>query len=112
MLLTGQPTTHVINSTAYPPIEGREYRLTCDITDGNPKNPDSFRWEGETSTQMTLVISSLDRAQHTKTFRCAAANSAGDGVFGEGLDVLVWCKSNIQQFFPTPMQLRGSLCLT
>ena len=92
LLISGLAKTEVSNITDYPPIEKMEYRLHCDVTDvGNPAIT-SFIWYGEQSTDQTLVIDSLDRSQHSKTFQCAATNKLGEGPMSDGLPIQVWCK--------------------
>ena len=77
--------------------------LTCDITDGRPRNDiKSVTWKkggqevtssGRNNISGTdLTISSLDHSKDDGSYTCAAENAVGMGGFGEPLQLQIYCK--------------------
>jgi hypothetical protein len=90
-------STRVRNVTAYPPIEGRIYELTCDVVAGNALGTIRYFWPDVTGglvSSQTLLVFRLDRIQHSTTFFCTAYDgiASTEGRAGEGLQLQVWCK--------------------
>ena len=72
------------------------YNLTCDIIDAYPIEMETYLWRwGDTIEEIdspNFTIPVLDRDAHNATFQCAAVNTPGQGDFGIGLPIRVWCK--------------------
>ena len=97
------PSTKVTQKTSGTPTEGGSLTLTCDITDGRPRNDiNSVTWKkgGQEVTSSgrnnisgrDLTISSLDHSKDDGSYTCAAENTAGIGGFCETLQLLINCK--------------------
>ncbi|KAI0236794.1 hypothetical protein LSAT2_012662 [Lamellibrachia satsuma] len=95
------PSTQVTQKTSGNPTEGGSLTLTCDITDGRPRDDiKRVTWKkgGQEVTSSgrnnlsdrDLTISSLDHSKDDGSYTCAAKNAAGMGGSGDAfqLDVL------------------------
>ncbi|KAK2176758.1 hypothetical protein NP493_641g01008 [Ridgeia piscesae] len=110
------PSTAVTYSNARKPTEGGSMTLTCDITDGNPKDDiKHVTWKkGDitlpTSAHYTLSdndkvleISSLNHTVDDGNYSCAGQNEAGMGDFGVKLHLLVTYKPTVSVVRPDPV---------
>ena len=99
------PSTEVTCSEN--PTEGRTVTLTCEVTDGRPRDVSEVTWMKDntplSSTGTTLTISSADHSMHDGLYSCAAKNVAGTGDPGATFHLQINCKC---QHFPS---LSGSV---
>ena len=97
------PSTRVTQMISGNPTEGGSVTLTCDITDGRPRDDiKRVTWKkggqeitssGQINlTGRDLTISSLEHSKDDGSYTCAAENFAGMGVFGEALQLQINCK--------------------
>ena len=100
------PSTRVSQKTSGNPTEGGSVTLTCDITDGRPRDDiKRVTWkkagqevtssDKNNLTGRDLTISSLDHSKDDGSYTCAAENAAGMGGFGEALQLHVLCKYSL-----------------
>ena len=77
------------------PIEGQNYTIRCDVTDGNPQTGVTYEWErdgwalGETGA--TLTVADVERSMSGSSYTCATDNRAGMGEQGAAYTFIVWC---------------------
>ena len=106
------PSTNVIKSVSGNPSEGTTVTLTCNITDGRPRNDTkSVTWKKghmtlPSSSHYTpsdngkvLTISSLNHTVDDGNYSCAATNDAGMGNFSAKFQLQINCKCNIYIIF-------------
>ncbi|KAI0215030.1 hypothetical protein LSAT2_032949 [Lamellibrachia satsuma] len=75
------PSTEVTCSEN--PTEGRTVTLTCEVTDGKPRDVSKVTWKKDNTplspAGTTLTISSADHSTHDGFYSCAAKNVAETG---------------------------------
>ena len=102
------PSTRVTKDVSGNPAEGHTVTLTCDITDGRPRDDiTKVTWKKgdkilSTSSHYTLsdkdkvlTISSLNHTLDDGHYSCAADNKAGNGAFSTKFHLLVNCKCTL-----------------
>ena len=103
--VSDSPSTAVTHTTPWPPTEGSSMTLTCDITDGNPKDDiKRVTWKKGENTlstssryqfgdqHKTLTISQLNHTLDDGHYSCAAQNEAGTGNFSAKFHLQMKCK--------------------
>ena len=114
MYVPDAPSTRVTKGVPWNATEGNHVTLTCDITDGRPRddikkvtwNKGDMTLSPSTSSHYTLsdndkvlTISSLDHTVDDGNYSCAATNAAGMGDFSEKVRLQISCKCNIHNIF-------------
>ena len=97
------PSSEVKHSDSGNAVDGSSFTLTCDITDGNPKDDiKNVIWRKGDSiivasnhyqlSGQDLTIRSLNHSRDDGRYSCAAENMAGVGLFSGKYQLLVFCK--------------------
>ncbi|KAI0212429.1 hypothetical protein LSAT2_002670 [Lamellibrachia satsuma] len=108
------PSTRVTQKTSGNPTEGGSVTLTCDITDGRPRDDiKRVTWKkgGQEVTSSgrnnisgrDLTISSLDHSDDDGSYTCAAENAAGMGESSEALQLDIQYKPTMSVETPSPV---------
>ena len=112
MFVPDAPTTRLTKVVPGNPTEGNHVTLTCEITDGRPRNDiKNVIWHKELKTfssssrytlsdkNKVLKITSLSHTKDDGNYSCAATNEAGMGDFSATFQLQINCKCNFHNRF-------------